>query len=54
MQINTNWRLGEIQIDVDPFNPASTPPIGAILHGLLQFLPNKLAGSDNSYGCSAP
>ncbi len=51
LQVNTNVRNGTIQLDVDPFNPASTPPVGVVLHGVLQVIPNKITGSDNTYGC---
>jgi hypothetical protein len=49
--VNTNIQTGQIQIDVDPYNPAAYPILGAILHGVLQVLPNKITGGDNTYGC---
>ncbi len=53
MQVNTSLGgYGSVQIDIDPFNPAADPVLGAILHGLLQVLPNMIQGSDNTYGCS--
>jgi len=52
IQVNTNVQTGQVQIDVDPYNPAAYPILGAILHGVLQVLPNKLTGGDNTYGCS--
>jgi RHS repeat-associated protein len=51
VQINLDTAQGIAQIDVDPFNPASTSPLGLLLHGLLQVLPNLIAGTDNGYGC---
>jgi len=51
LQVNINFDTLQVQMDVDPFNPASTPILGAILHGVLQVLPNKITGSDNTYGC---
>jgi RHS repeat-associated protein len=51
VQVNTNVQTGQVQIDVDPYNPAAYPILGAILHGVLQVLPNKLTGGDNTYGC---
>lgn len=51
VQVNTNVATGQIQIDVDPFNPAADPILGLLLHGLLQVLPNMIAGTDNRYGC---
>jgi RHS repeat-associated protein len=51
VQVNTNTATGQIQIDVDPYNPAAYPILGAILHGVLQVLPNKINGTDNTYGC---
>jgi hypothetical protein len=51
VQVNTNIQTGQIQIDVDPYNPAAYPILGAILHGVLQVLPNKITGGDNTYGC---
>ena len=48
--VGTNG-IGYVQIDVDPYNPAAAIPIGAILHGVLQVLPNTMAGTDNGYGC---
>jgi hypothetical protein len=53
VQVNTNAATGRIQIDVDPFNPAADPILGALLHGLLQVLPNKINGTDNTYGCAS-
>ena len=50
VQINTNTFTGQIQIDVDPFNPAEGA-LGALLHGLLQVLPNKITDGDNTYRC---
>jgi hypothetical protein len=52
VQINTNVATGAIQIDVDPFNPSALPILGLVLHGVLQVLPNKITGSDNTYGCN--
>jgi len=43
--------IGIAQIDVDPYNPAASPILGLILHGVLQVLPNKITGGDNTYGC---
>ena len=51
VQVNTNVNTGDVQIDVDQYNPASTPILGAILHGILQVLPNMITGGDNTYGC---
>jgi RHS repeat-associated protein len=54
LQVNTNLSAGAIQMDVDPFNPAAGP-LGVLAHSILQWLPNKITGMDNSYGCpSAP
>jgi hypothetical protein len=36
-------------MDIDPWNPAAAPPVGVILHGLFQVLPNFLTGSDTDY-----
>jgi RHS repeat-associated protein len=52
LQVNTNSETGQVQIDVDPYNPAAAPILGALLHGLLQVIPNKVSGGDNTYGCS--
>jgi len=30
---------------------AQSPILGLILHGVLQVLPNKISGGDNTYGC---
>jgi len=49
--IDTNTGTGRIQIDVDPFNPSAKPILGAIFHGVLQVIPNKITGGDNTYGC---
>jgi len=49
VQVNTSGQLG-IQVDIDPWNPADGA-LGALLHGLLQVLPNKIQGKDNTYGC---
>ena len=51
VQVNTNAAGGNIQIDVDPYNPASSA-WGVALHSILQWLPNKLTGTDNTYGCN--
>ena len=51
LQVNTNAATGDIQIDVDFYNPAAAPILGLILHGVLQVIPNKITGSDNTYGC---
>ena len=55
IQVNTNIDLGtgdgDIQIDVDPYNPAADPILGLLLHGVFQVLPNKITGGDNTYGC---
>ena len=45
---------GDIQIDVDAFNPAATPILGLLMHGILQVLPNMITGGDNTYGCAQP
>jgi hypothetical protein len=42
---------GDIQIDVDPYNPAADPILGLLLHGVFQVLPNKITGGDDTYGC---
>ena len=52
LQVNVNFDTLQIQMDVDAFNPASAPILGAILHGVLQVLPNKISGTDNTYGCN--
>jgi hypothetical protein len=52
VQVNTAPN-GVVQIDVDPYNPAAYPILGLLLHGGLQVLPNKIAGTDNTYGCVA-
>ena len=51
VQVNTNIQTGQVQIDVDPYNPAAYPILGLLLHGVLQVLPNKLSDGDNTYGC---
>ena len=51
VQVNTNVQTWQVQIDVDPYNPAAYPILGAILDGVLQVLPNKMTGGDNTYGC---
>ena len=58
VQVNTGTTIdangntiGIAQIDVDPYNPAASPILGLILHGVLQVLPNKITGGDNTYGC---
>ena len=50
LQVDTNAQTGQIQIDVDQWNP-SDGLLGAALHNLLQVLPNKIGGTDNTYGC---
>jgi len=52
VQINTNVAKGTVQIDVDPFNPSALPILGLVLDGVLQVLPNKITGGDNTYGCN--
>jgi len=44
VQVNTNALTGQVQIDVDPFNPAAAPVLGPFFHGVLQVLPNKILG----------
>jgi RHS repeat-associated protein len=58
VQVNTGTVIdpngvvrGIAQIDVDPYNPAAAPILGLIMHGVLQVLPNKISGGDNTYGC---
>jgi len=51
LQVNTRADTGDVQMDVDQFNPASGL-LGLIFHGLLQYLPNKISGTDNTYGCN--
>jgi RHS repeat-associated protein len=51
VQVNTDVATGDVQIDVDPYNPAAYPILGLILHGVLQVMPNMLTGGDNTYGC---
>jgi hypothetical protein len=52
LQVNTNATTGQVQMDIDNFNPASGP-WGAFLHAVLQWLPNQILGTDNTYGCPA-
>jgi hypothetical protein len=51
VQVNTNPATGQIQIDIGPFKPADGA-LGAFLHGLLQWLPNKISGGNNTCRCS--
>ena len=54
VQVNTVINAdgtGSIQIDVDKYNPAAAVPIGLLFHGFGQVIPNKLTGTDNTYGC---
>ena len=51
VQVNTSST--GIQIDVDPYNPSAYPILGALLHGVLQVLPNMVTGGDSTYGCPA-
>jgi RHS repeat-associated protein len=59
MQIETNpvgtaeGALGQISIDIDPFNPAVWFPLGLILHGGFQVAPNKINGTDTNYAALA-
>jgi len=50
LQVNVNPATGQVQMDIDNFNPASGP-WGAFLHAVLQVIPNQLTGTDNTYGC---
>jgi RHS repeat-associated protein len=51
--LQVNFNSAGAQIDIDPFNPSSVPPIGTILHGIFQVLPNLLSGSDTNYSTVA-
>jgi RHS repeat-associated protein len=47
-----NAVTSSIQVDVDPYNPSAGYGLGLILHGVLQVIPNKITGGDNTYGCT--
>ena len=50
LQVNTNLTTGQVQMDIDNFNPADGA-LGAFMRAIFQVLPNKLSGTDNGYGC---
>jgi RHS repeat-associated protein len=50
LQVNTNVATGQIQMDIDNFNPADGA-LGAFMHAIFQVVPNMLTGTDNTYGC---
>jgi RHS repeat-associated protein len=41
--------FGQIEIDIDPINPAAVFPIGVLGHFFGQVLPNKISGGDTNY-----
>lgn len=53
LQVNVDFKDDAAQIDIDPFNPAALIPLGGILHGLLQWLPNSISGTDTDYSSMA-
>jgi RHS repeat-associated protein len=49
LQISGNTNTGEVQLDIDPFNPASSFPVGVFGHFFGQVLPNGIRGTDTNY-----
>jgi RHS repeat-associated protein len=45
--------FGQIEIDIDPINPASFFPVGALGHYFFQVAPNKISGGDTNYATLA-